>query len=101
MPWKRVKKRIEAVLEEFRPKVVVSGGADGVDALAAAVALDRGVKVRPLCVRPGESPFARNSRIVAEADVVVALWDGKSGGTRDTIGKAVKYARELHVYVYR
>jgi len=40
--------------------------------------------------------FLRNTEIVAEADEVVAFWDGESKGTQDTIKKA-KEAGKLKV----
>jgi hypothetical protein len=40
----------------------------------------------------------RNSRIVGDADRVVAFWDGESRGTADTIRKAIGCGKELGVY---
>lgn len=45
--------------------------------------------------------FARNGLIAAQADRVVAFWDQKSRGTRDTIEKALKMRRPVEIYVYR
>jgi hypothetical protein len=42
--------------------------------------------------------LARNSRMVDSGiDLVVALWDGKSRGTLDTITKAVKQGIPVHI----
>jgi hypothetical protein len=34
--------------------------------------------------------FKRNTEIVEAAEMVVAFWDGKSNGTKDTIDKALR-----------
>ncbi len=71
---------------------IISGGAVGVDTLAAEYAREAGIPLtefRPDYERYGRSaPLRRNSRIVAAADVVLAFWDGKSRGTMDTVRKA-------------
>lgn len=77
-----------------RIKLVVSGGAKGADTLAVQWCTDYGI---PYLVFPalwhdpetGEfdrgAGFKRNILIVREADVVMAFWDGVSGGTKNTI----------------
>ncbi len=85
--------------------IVVTGGAKGVDSIAEATATERGLGVtvhRPDYSKGGRAaPLARNSLIVADADRVVAFWDGQSRGTADTIGKAEKAGVELEVYRLR
>jgi hypothetical protein len=39
----------------------------------------------------------RNGDILAPADIVIAFWDGESKGTLDSIKKAIKLKKELHV----
>lgn len=41
--------------------------------------------------------FQRNGQIVAASDRVVAFWDGKSKGTKDTMDKALNAQVELEV----
>jgi hypothetical protein len=41
--------------------------------------------------------FARNGLIAAEADRVVAFWDGSSRGTKDTIDKARKAGKRVEI----
>lgn len=43
--------------------------------------------------------FARNGLIVAQADRVVAFWDGQSRGTKDTIDKARKAGKPVEIYI--
>jgi len=40
----------------------------------------------------------RNSEMVAGADALIAVWDGISRGTADTIGKAKKSGLKVFVY---
>ena len=88
-----------------RAAVVLCGMAKGVDLAAYRMAQERGVTVEEYPVTPEEwaslgakaGPI-RNGRMIArmkdlwkERDlqpVVVAVWDGKSPGTRDTITRA-------------
>lgn len=72
--------------------VVISGGARGVDRVAATAARVAKLAVReflPNWDRDGKSAgFKRNAEIVSASDRLVAFWDGKSHGTADTIEKA-------------
>jgi hypothetical protein len=44
-------------------------------------------------------PLKRNDLIVKEADLVLAFWDGKSRGTKNTIDKAKKGGKKCRVIV--
>lgn len=79
--------------------VVISGGARGVDQTAERAARRRGLQVE--IYKPdwkkygrGAGPI-RNTEIVGAADTVVAFWDGKSAGTKDTITKARKTRKRV------
>lgn len=69
--------------------VVVSGGARGVDRVAAAEAQRCGLTIvvyRADWIRYGRrAGYLRNVSIVEHAERVVAFWDGASKGTRHTI----------------
>lgn len=41
--------------------------------------------------------FIRNTQIANECDEVIAFWDGKSNGTRNTIAKAKKFGKKITV----
>ena len=65
---------------------------------------DQGLGVRKLPPRLEETndPGAaaqRNQRIIDDADVLVAFWDGTSVGTRTTVERALASGREVHVYL--
>ena len=81
--------------------IIISGGARGVDSLAAAhsyVNNLRLMEIRPDYSRFGRgAPIVRNRLIVDAADRVVAFWDGKSKGTLFTINHARKCGKEVEV----
>lgn len=70
--------------------LVVSGGAAGVDTVAAVAARSAGLSVQEFlpAARVRSAFLARNTRIVEHADVVVAFHNGSSTGTLHTIGVA-------------
>ena len=82
---------------------IITGGAYGIDTLAEQYANSRGIPVRVF--RPAYdllgkwAPLARNDQIVDAADLVVAVWDGVSTGTRYTINRAQKLNKPVKIYV--
>ena len=82
--------------------IVVSGGARGVDTVAEIVARDRGLEVIVFQAdwdRLGRKAGPiRNAQIVANADRVVAFWDGKSRGTLNTLLQADAAALPVEVF---
>lgn len=78
---------------------LVSGGAKGIDTLAERWA-DRN-NIPKLIIKPDydtygrSAPIRRNRTIVENADFVLAIWDGKSRGTKFTID----YAKERGIPV--
>mgnify|MGYP001180841777 CR=1 FL=1 len=73
--------------------VIVSGGAEGPDSWAVEAAKERGLAYQVFPARWGElgraAGLIRNQDIVDQADRLVAFWDLKSRGTKDTINKAL------------
>ena len=77
---------LTARLAELAPDQVVSGGAAGVDTLAAAWARTNGValvELRPdyAAHGPTAATHVRNAEIVRRASLVLVVWDGKSKST--------------------
>ncbi|TYZ12758.1 DUF2493 domain-containing protein [Hymenobacter lutimineralis] len=76
---------------------LVSGGAVGVDALAAAWARAHGVdlvELRPDYARHGASaPHVRNAEIVRRAGLVLVCWDGVSRGALSAARAAARLGR--------
>lgn len=71
---------------------LVSGGAKGADQIAEELAEEMGLKITiffPNYHEHGKiAPLLRNCQIVNEADIILAIWDGKSKGTAHTLGLA-------------
>lgn len=86
---------------ESRPSEIISGGAVGVDTLAAEYARANGIKLseyRPDYDRYGRrAPHVRNRQMVMDADMVLAFWDGKSKGTESSINQARRQGKPLKI----
>lgn len=82
---------------------IVSGGARGIDTLAEQYAHKNNIPVK--IFKPDTALFgkwaylARNDQIVQEADIIVAIWDGKSRGTYYTINQARKHNKPVNVHI--
>lgn len=82
---------------------IISGGAKGIDTLAEQYADKNNLK--KIIFKPQydlykkAAPFARNALIVDEADLIIAIWDGKSHGTKFTIDYALKVHKPVRVFV--
>ena len=73
---------------------IMSGGAKGVDSCAREYALKNNILLKeflPEYEKYGRAaPLRRNMEIISYADVVVALWDGESRGTKFVIDNCLK-----------
>ena len=103
-PWyDKSKDRVIATMGE--PRVtIVSGGAKGVDTSADLFAsknnLDIEIMEPDYTDWSGEHPAVRrNTKIVAKSDAIVAVWNGRSSGTRDTIDKSLDRGVPIYVEV--
>jgi hypothetical protein len=86
----------------FNITEVVSGGAQGVDRLGERLAALLGIPVRQFIpdwngYAGKRAGFVRNTQMAQYADALVAIWDGKSKGTRHMIDTARQ--RGIPVYV--
>lgn len=85
------------------PTAIVSGGARGVDTLAETYAADNGIefiKITPDYAQYGRAAtFIRNRAIVDKADCVVAVWDGKSHGTKYSVDYARKKGKPIKIFM--
>ncbi len=84
---------------------IVSGGARGTDSLAAQYARLHNLKIvehRPDYSLFGKiAPLVRNRTIVDNSDFVVAIWDGASKGTLNTIDYTLERGIALAVYYFK
>lgn len=86
--------------------VLLCGMADGVDSIAKELYKDQ-CKVKEYPVQdyiedapnPSVAPLHRNTDMAENATHLLAVWDGKSTGTKDMIKKAKK--EDLTIYIHR
>jgi hypothetical protein len=82
--------------------VLISGGAEGVDTYAYRRARERGLDYKtivPEWKKLGKAAgMIRNKRIIELSDVVYAIWDGESPGTRGAIAIARAANKEVLVF---
>ena len=95
-------------IEKYIPRdviMIISGGAKGIDALAEAYADENNIPkliIKPEYEKYGKSaPLKRNKTIVDSSDMVIALWDGTSNGTKFTIDYAKKIGKIVEVYIVK
>lgn len=83
---------LTARLELLGATEIISGGAAGADTLAERYALETGTKLTtylPDWNKYGKAAGPiRNQDIINAADMVLAIWDGQSTGTADSLKKA-------------
>lgn len=119
--YKRLKSVCTRLLIQAKVKEIVSGQANGADKLGEKFALESAIQVtgfpakwRDLDGKPedqiGEDKegnkywklagHARNERMAAYADALIAFWDMKSAGTKNMIDVARKYNLPVVIIVY-
>lgn len=84
------------------PTVIISGKAKGVDTLGEQYAHENNLPIEEFPAnwkKYGKSAgVIRNEKMAQIADALIAIWDGKSIGTKNMIKNAKKY--HLHYYIF-
>jgi len=84
-------------------KCIVSGGAIGIDTIAKKYALENNIKLiefLPDYNQYGKyAPLKRNDKIIKACDMVLAIWDGKSRGTKYSIDKAKELNKKTMIII--
>lgn len=84
---------------------IVSGVANGPDKIGIEYARENNIPYEeflPDWEQYGKSAgFIRNQTIIDNADIILAIWDGTSKGTLDSINKAFKHKDLKIVIVYK
>ena len=79
----------------------MSGGAKGADTYAREYAIKKGIRLiehLPDYAKFGKAaPLVRNKLIIDNCDKVLAFWDGKSRGTKQTIDYAEKMGKPTKI----
>lgn len=91
------------VTSRFRPTLVISGTARGVDQLGEQWATQRGIAVLRMPANWAAHGKAagpiRNSEMLEKSDCIVVVWDGKSRGSQDMITKANRSGKKVFVHL--
>lgn len=97
---------IETDFKEMLPQgieKIISGGARGVDRTAERIAKEEGIAIEVLDpdykTYGRKAPLIRNREIVERAELVFAVWDGRSRGTKFTMDEADRRGKGLLVYL--
>jgi predicted Rossmann fold nucleotide-binding protein DprA/Smf involved in DNA uptake len=94
-------------LARYSPSAIIAGGANGADRLAKQYAIENSIEYIekiPRFKADPDTPYhprwylERNKEIVAACDLLIAFWDGKSRGTKNTINMAKKQGKK-HIIV--
>ncbi len=82
--------------------IIISGGAKGADILADEFAKQYNytfIKHPALWEVYGKSAGPiRNKKIIDECDEVICFWDGKSRGTKNSLGLARQAKKPIHLF---
>jgi len=82
---------------------IVSGCAAGVDTCAIRIGTELKIPVKKFPADWGEygrsAGFIRNAEMADYSDTLVAVWDGKSRGTKHMIDTMLKLEKKVYVFV--
>jgi len=87
---------------DFDITEVVSGGARGVDIVAEKWAKSRKIPIKQFLPHynvenPKYAPLLRNTDMAAYADGLIAIWDGKSKGTKHMIDSMKRLNKPVEI----
>lgn len=89
----------------WTPKTIISGTAKGADQLGEQWASENSIPVKqfkPDWAQYGRAAGPKRNREMAEnADALIALWDGKSKGTKNMIETAEKLGLKVYVHMIK
>ena len=84
---------------------IISGGAIGIDTLARQAAKKLDLPIREFLpdyqTYGRRAPLIRNEQIVEAADLVIALWDGKSHGTAYSLDLCIRRHIPFRIYPFK
>ncbi len=93
---------LKEILGWFQFERIISGGARGADTLAKRYAAEHGIYLKehlPNWDRDGKAAgFIRNKLIIADADELIAFYDGSSKGTAHSIKLAEESGKPVHIF---
>jgi len=102
--YELVKEKIEQCIKENNIRIaqLVSGGAKGVDTLAENWAIQKGIEVIRFPANWDKYGLSagpiRNRQMANYCDIVIAIWDGKSRGTKNMIDYSESIKKKVYIY---
>lgn len=103
--YEEVREKLLFIVARYRVNMIISGGAKGIDTLANNFAdeihMSKMIFPAQWDVYGKSAGMIRNQKIVDACDQLVAFWDGKSPGTKNTIELAKEQNKLLKVYVLK
>lgn len=88
---------------DWAPTVIISGTAYGADQYGERWAKEKGLPIKKFPANwntHGRSAgYIRNAEMAQNAEALIALWDGKSRGTKHMIDLAEKAGLEIFIYI--
>lgn len=99
----QIRKILAQIKNKYPDAMIISGEAPGIDSIAENIAKNE-FKLTVLTYPapwndlPKIAGIYRNTKIVNKADIVLAFWDRKSPGTKDSILKAIALGKKVVIY---
>jgi len=96
---------ITKIVQDENITTLVSGGATGVDSFAEKYSVKHQLKLilyKPNWQKHGmNAGFIRNHDIIKSSDIILAIWDGSSKGTKHSINLANNYGKPIKIITVR
>jgi hypothetical protein len=90
------------IIDQYSPTEIVGGGCRGASEIGKAYAEHKKlayIEFKPEYSKYGRiAPHLRNELIAQYCDVMIAIWDGKSKGTKSEIDKATRAGKEVVIF---
>jgi predicted Rossmann fold nucleotide-binding protein DprA/Smf involved in DNA uptake len=91
-------------IERLQPSTIISGGARGADTLAKQYALENNlhmIEYKADWKQFGRAAgVIRNKTIIENSEHILAFWDGKSPGTKNSINYANKLGKPVTTVIF-
>lgn len=97
----KVFEELDDYLLSSKIDTIICGGADGVDTLAIDYAFIK--KIEIVVIDPdyekhgSRAPLLRDAAMVKMCDKCLAIWDGKSAGTKFTINECINAKKDIKI----
>lgn len=95
---------LDQIFETEKFDIILEGGARGVDLIAKQYAITSNIDYIEMKADwksyPKIAGFLRNASMVRKCSKGIAIWDGASKGTQDTIDRLIKAQKLIGIFIY-